>query len=86
MKSGKRSAFLCAIAILTGANQSQATETTTYSYDTLGRLVQSNVSGGPASGVQTATSYDPAGNRTNQTTVVVEYQRKFTKNHCEPNR
>jgi len=44
-----------------------ATETTTYEYDALGRLVKSTKAGGPSSGTEKATAYDPAGNRTNQT-------------------
>lgn len=47
-----------------------AAETTTYEYDALGRLKKVDKSGGPKSGTQTTTSYDPAGNRTNQTTAV----------------
>lgn len=47
------------------AGPSHAAETVTYSYDALGRLVSSSVSGGPSSGVNTAISYDPADNRTN---------------------
>lgn len=47
----------------------EAAETVTYQYDELGRLKQVNKSGGPANGTQTTTSYDPAGNRSNQTTT-----------------
>ncbi len=42
-------------------------ETTTYEYDAQGRLIKSAKSGGPASGTQKCTSFDAAGNRTNQT-------------------
>lgn len=42
-----------------------ASETVTYSYDALGRLVTTTRSGGPANGVNAQTQYDPAGNRTN---------------------
>lgn len=49
---------------------SSSTETVIYQYDELGRLKQVDKSGGPANGNQTTTSYDPAGNRTNQTTTV----------------
>jgi YD repeat-containing protein len=42
-----------------------ASETVTYSYDALGRLIKTVRSGGPASGVDASTQYDPAGNRTN---------------------
>lgn len=48
-----------------------ANETVTYSYDELGRLTRNTKSGGPASGVQTTTSYDRAGNRLNQATTGV---------------
>lgn len=41
----------------------QAAETTTYTYDELGRLIASSNSGGPRSGRQTTISLDPAGNR-----------------------
>jgi len=42
-----------------------ASETTTYTYDALGRLVTTSVSGGPTNGLSTTTQFDPAGNRTN---------------------
>jgi hypothetical protein len=44
-----------------------AQETTTYTYDALGRLITSSISGGPNNGTQTGTSFDPASNRTNYT-------------------
>ena len=40
-----------------------ASETVTYSYDALGRLVGVSTSGGPNDGVGVGTTYDPAGNR-----------------------
>lgn len=49
------------------AQPAHAAETVTYSYDALGRLVKTVRSGGPASGVDASTQYDPAGNRTNVT-------------------
>ena len=49
---------LCAIAVAV-----QATETTTYTYDALGRLVATGSSGTVNGGVSTAVGYDPAGNR-----------------------
>ncbi|MGB5019508.1 hypothetical protein, partial [Sphingorhabdus sp.] len=52
-------------------NAAQSTETTDYQYDALGRLKQSTVAGGPSSGAQTTTAYDPAGNRSNQTVLGV---------------
>lgn len=39
-------------------------ETTTYTYDALGRLVTSTTAGGPNGGVTVQPAYDPAGNRT----------------------
>ena len=44
-----------------------AQETTTYTYDALGRLITSTISGGPNNGTQTGTTFDPASNRTNYT-------------------
>ena len=41
-----------------------AQETTTYSYDGLGRLQGSSISGGSNSGRKTGTCFDAAGNRT----------------------
>jgi YD repeat-containing protein len=40
-----------------------ASETTSYSYDALGRLVAVATAGGPNDGLAVATAYDPAGNR-----------------------
>lgn len=65
-------ALSCASQVL--AQSGLAAETTTYSYDALGRLVLTNVSSGPASGEQTALSYDAAGNRT-QSTVTASRSR-----------
>lgn len=45
----------------------RADETTTYTYDALGRLVTTATSGGPSSGVQAQYTFDAAGNRTNVT-------------------
>jgi hypothetical protein len=55
------------IAIPQSAALSQ--ETTNYSYDALGRLVDVNVDGGPADGSSAAIAYDDAGNRTSVTTI-----------------
>lgn len=55
------------IAITMGiflSSAASAQETTTYSYDALGRLVTSQISGGANNGTQTDIGYDPAGNRT----------------------
>lgn len=43
-----------------------AAETKTYTYDALGRLVTATTAGGPNNGVQSSTTFDRAGNRTNQ--------------------
>ena len=56
-------------ALIVSITAANASETVVYTYDALGRLVTTVVSNGPANGVQTATAYDPAGNRTNQTTT-----------------
>jgi len=45
-----------------------AQETTTYQYDSQGRLAGSSISGGPNAGIVTATCFDPAGNRVRYTT------------------
>jgi hypothetical protein len=47
------------------AGESAASETKTYGYDVLGRLVSVGVSGGASNGVSVSTAFDPAGNRTN---------------------
>ena len=46
-----------------------AGETTTYTYDSLGRVVSVSKSGGPANGVQASYTYDHAGNRSNVTVI-----------------
>lgn len=56
------SASVLAIGFSTPGARAQ--ETTTYQYDGLGRLVTTQVSGGPNGGTATSTSFDPAGNRT----------------------
>lgn len=59
---GRLSAIvLFSACVVVGA--ASATETTTFTYDELGRLVSSANSGGPRSGKTNATQYDPAGNR-----------------------
>jgi len=52
----------CAIVGVAASVASNA-ETVTYSYDALGRLRTSSVSGGPNNGTNTAICYDPASNR-----------------------
>lgn len=54
-------------AAILSAGAAFATETTTYSYDALGRLTAVAQSGGPNNGVNTTYSMDAAGNRTNVT-------------------
>jgi YD repeat-containing protein len=49
--------------VLFVGHPSSGSETTTYTYDALGRLVTSTRSGGPSSGVNMATCFDRAGNR-----------------------
>ena len=66
----KTSLALSALIYSLAPIAADATETTTYTYDSLGRLKKVEKSGGPKSGTQTTTAYDPAGNRTNQTTAV----------------
>lgn len=51
-----------AVALMGGAALGQ--ETTTYSYDALGRLTGSSISGGPNNTRTTGTCFDAAGNRT----------------------
>lgn len=50
-------------ALATLTLSARAQETTTYQYDQLGRLVRSDITGGPNSTVKTATCFDKAGNR-----------------------
>jgi YD repeat-containing protein len=45
----------------------QASDTTVYTYDALGRLVSVSTTGGPNNGLNIGTAYDPAGNRTTYT-------------------
>ena len=54
-----------AMGALAGISTSaHAQETTSYSYDALGRLASTSTSGGPNSGVVMGTCFDAAGNRT----------------------
>lgn len=54
-----------AVGTLMGsAALAQQAETTTYSYDALGRLTGSSISGGPNDSRKTGTCFDAAGNRT----------------------
>ena len=54
----------CGTAALLVSAFAGATETVSYSYDALGRLTNSVISGGPNNTIGTATCFDPAGNRT----------------------
>jgi hypothetical protein len=49
------------------ATAAMASETTTYTYDALGRLVATSSSGTVNNGLATGIAYDPAGNRSNYT-------------------
>lgn len=59
---GKRGTLVTAMLVSTNV---LAAETTSYSYDVLGRLVSTQISGGVADGTTVTISFDPAGNRTN---------------------
>ena len=59
-----------AIAVGCASLSARAQETTTYQYDSLGRLVQSNVNGNPHGNAATGYTLDAAGNRTNVATSV----------------
>jgi YD repeat-containing protein len=50
---------ICALGIVPAA----AAETSSYSYDALGRLISTSNSGGPRTGNTVSSRYDPAGNR-----------------------
>jgi YD repeat-containing protein len=54
-----------------------AQETTIYEYDALGRLVTTNVSGGPSDGVEVDAEYDAAGNRTEFDVTGADYTSPF---------
>lgn len=57
----------CGVGAFLISGTGSAAETFSYSYDALGRLVVSTISGGPNSGIGTATCFDPAGNRMRHT-------------------
>lgn len=57
--------FATAVAAFVCHGGAQASETTSYTYDALGRLIAVSTSGGPNNGLNIGTAYDPAGNRTN---------------------
>jgi len=56
-----------AISLVALPCAANATETTNYQYDALGRLTNVAHQNGPANGVQTVYTLDAAGNRTNVT-------------------
>jgi outer membrane biosynthesis protein TonB len=60
---GFRAGLLAAASASAVASAASAAETTTYSYDALGRLVSTASSGPVNNGVATSVGYDPAGNR-----------------------
>lgn len=53
----------CLLLASAVSNPATPAETTTYSYDSLGRLVATSHSGGPRNGKTSGLAYDPAGNR-----------------------
>lgn len=58
------SRFLLATILASGmVAPTLAQETTSYEYDSLGRLITTQKSGGPKNGETTSAAYDPAGNR-----------------------
>ena len=63
---GIRAIYLvgAAAGALAAGGAAQASETVTYTYDALGRLIAVSTSGGPNNGQAVGTCYDPAGNRT----------------------
>lgn len=54
---------LGALAAAMVAAAAAASETVSYSYDALGRLVRTSTTGGPNAGKNVGTNFDPAGNR-----------------------
>ena len=63
---------------LTASLPSSAQETTTYSYDALGRLIGSGIAGGPQDGVSKTLGYDPAGNRSSYAVVAPSNTATFS--------
>lgn len=52
-----------ACALFMSGTPASASETTSFTYDALGRLIATNRTGGPSNGVNMATCFDSAGNR-----------------------
>ncbi|WP_162806444.1 Ig-like domain-containing protein [Sphingosinicella terrae] len=61
----RKSVYLLGVAVgaMAISGTGRASDTTSYSYDPLGRLVAVATTGGPNNGVAVSTSYDRAGNR-----------------------
>jgi YD repeat-containing protein len=53
-----------AVSALAASSAAQASDTTSYTYDALGRLVVVTTSGGPNNGLVVGICYDRSGNRT----------------------
>jgi hypothetical protein len=66
MRRTGRLVAIASTASIAAISQVHAQETTTYTYDVLGRLETSTNSGGPNNNVFMKTCFDPAGNRTAQ--------------------
>lgn len=54
---------MVAMLLASTSAEALASENATYTYDALGRLVGKSIQNGPANGVASSYSYDPAGNR-----------------------
>ncbi len=62
----RRGGWLLAMAssgAIATASSASAQDATSYTYDALGRLITTSVSGGPNNAINAATCFDPAGNR-----------------------
>ena len=65
---GRAAAFIAGVSFVgLMAGQALASETATYTYDTLGRLIATSRSGGPNNALQSTLGFDAAGNRTSYT-------------------
>jgi len=78
--------LLCGLIVeMLSVAPSVASDTTTYSYDPLGRLIATVISGGPSGGTQTSTGFDPAGNRSTYTVSGVPAPPAFSINNISVN-
>jgi hypothetical protein len=61
----RKAAYLlgAAASALAVSGTGRASDSTTFTYDALGRLVAVSTTGGPNNGLAVSTAYDPAGNR-----------------------